>query len=260
MDARDQRRARAAERAALAAERRAAGRDAPWRRRYRMARRRVGGLLLDALLPTALKLLAKTWKLERVGVEHYDALMAGGAFVAAMWHGEMLAPAPVHRHRGIAVLVSPSDDGGLVVKVLGRYGYRIVRGSTSKRGARAMREMREALENGTPVVVTPDGPRGPIHSINVGVAWLAREVGCPVLPVTTTADSAWHLRSWDRFAIPKPFTKVRMVYHAPIRVPAEASDTELEAISEAMRTTMLGAGASTVRDAIPTQSSREAPL
>ncbi len=251
VDARDLRRARAAERAALAEQRRAAGRDAPWRRRYRMARRRIGGILLDALLPTALKLLARTWKLQRVGVEHFDSLMEGGAFVAAMWHGEMLAPAPVHRHRGIAVLVSPSDDGGLVVKVLGRYGYRIVRGSTSKRGARAMREMRDALESGTPVVVTPDGPRGPIHSINVGVAWLAREVGCPILPVTTTAESAWHLRSWDRFAIPKPFTRVRMIYHAPVRVPPEASDDQLERIAEAMRTTMLADDAPTA-DASPT--------
>ena len=204
-----------------------------------MARRRAGAIALDLAAPQLIRTLARTWKVARVGVEHFDACVAGGAFVAPMWHGDMLAPAPLHRDRGIAVLVSPSDDGGLVVRVLSRFGYRIVRGSTSRRAPRAMREMQEALVAGTPVVITPDGPRGPRHTMNVGVTWLARETGVPILPVTVCVDRAWRLRSWDAFAIPKPFSAVEIRYHRPVHVPADADDLELERIAGRVRDRML---------------------
>lgn len=210
-----------------------------------MARRAVGRRLLDLLAPAVLRAVAASWRVERVGAEAFEALHAAGAYVAAMWHGAMLAPTPLHRHRGIAVLVSPSDDGGLVVKVLRRFGYGVIRGSTSRHGPRAMREMREALAAGTPVVVTPDGPRGPQYAMNVGVAWLARETGAPILPVRITAAPAWRLRSWDKFMIPKPFAKVRVEYLPAVRVPRDATDLELEALSATLRQAMLPDGPGT---------------
>jgi hypothetical protein len=220
------------------AERDRRGRNAPWRRRFRIVRRRVGDFLLWLLAPALLRALAWSWRVERHGVEHLAAVESGG-FLAAMWHGRMLPPLPLHRGRGIGVLVSPSDDGSLVAKLLERFGYRVIRGSSNKRGARALRDMRNRLESGGSVVITPDGPRGPRHSMNTGLAWLARETGLPILTVAVASDRAWRLRSWDRFLIPKPRARVAVRYGAPVRVPDGASDAELERVTEAVRAQLL---------------------
>ncbi len=233
------RRERADERRRIAEARKRAGRDAPWRRGLRMARRGIGRVLTATLLPPALGLLARSWRVRREGVEHFDAVTAGGAYVAVMWHGRMLLPIGAHRGRGIGVLVSPSGDGAIVAMVLRRFGYVVVRGSSSRYGSRALREMREHLDAGTPIVVTPDGPRGPRHAMNVGVSWLAREAGVPILPLACVADRAWHLKSWDRFTIPKPFARVALTYGAPIRVQDDADDTALERISVAVSARVL---------------------
>ncbi len=158
-----------------------------------------------------------------------------------MWHGRMLTLMPLRGHcgRDIGVLVSPSDDGGLAQQALRRFRYRIVRGSLSRGGARALRAMQELVANGGQLVVTPDGPRGPRHSMNVGIAWLARSSGAPILPVGVAVDRAWRLRSWDRFTIPKPFARLCVFYADPIHVAADASDEQLETIAADVRTTLL---------------------
>src|SRR6185295_10056267 len=85
-------------------------------------------------------------------------------FIACCWHGRMLPAIALHAHRGLTVLVSPSDDGDLVVPILRRRGYRVIRGSTNRQGARALQEMLAQLSEGGGLVLTPDGPRGPRHS------------------------------------------------------------------------------------------------
>jgi hypothetical protein len=133
------------------------------------------------------------------------------------------------------VLVSPSDDGSLATRALQRFRYRVVRGSLSRAGARALREMAALLTGGGQLVVTPDGPRGPRHSMNVGIAWLARATGAPILAVGIAVDRAWRLRSWDRFTIPKPFARLRVDYADPVQVPTDASDADLEALAANLR-------------------------
>jgi lysophospholipid acyltransferase (LPLAT)-like uncharacterized protein len=102
-----------------------------------------------------------------------------------------------------------------------------------------MREMKEALQAGRPVAVTPDGPRGPRHTVNSGAAWLARETRAPIVPVALAVDRAWALRSWDRFTIPKPFARIVVTYGDPLRVPADANDLALEAFSCLLRDQLL---------------------
>lgn len=225
------------------AAREAAGRNAPWLVRWRRARRRVGGFLLELFAPTALRMLARTWRVERVGAAGFALLRSDAPWIVAMWHGRMLTLMPLAHHcrRDIGVLVSPSDDGGLATSALRRFGYRIVRGSLSRGGARALREMDELLAGGGQLVLTPDGPRGPRHGVNVGAAWLARSAGAPLLPVGVAVDRAWRLRSWDRFTIPKPFARLVVVYCEPVPVDPRADDAELERVAANVRTRLLAA-------------------
>lgn len=235
---------RAAQRAAQAAERVAGGREAPHLRRFRDWRRRLLSRLAAWLVPWLVRALAGTWRVSWCGAG-LPLLHATAPAVLAVWHGRMLAAMPLthHRGRGMTVLVSPSGDGDLVLGALSHFGYRVVRGSTSRRGARALRDLGTALAAGQKVVLTPDGPRGPMHSMNVGSAWLARAAGVPILPVGIAVDRAWQLRSWDRFTIPKPFARLLVCHGEPLAVPVDASDQELEAVAATLREALLAAEA-----------------
>lgn len=141
----------------------------------------------------------------------------------------------------MCVLVSPSDDGSLVLPLLARFGQRAVRGSTNKESARALRTLLAELRAGGSVVLTPDGPRGPRHSMNAGLAWLARATGFPVLPCGFVCDRAWRLRSWDRFTIPKPRARLALVYGEPLHVPAGGGPAALDEATAEIRSRMLAA-------------------
>jgi lysophospholipid acyltransferase (LPLAT)-like uncharacterized protein len=198
------------------------------RRRYRMARRTVGGWALRRLGPTAMRRLARTWRTEELGREHREALGPDAGFLICLWHGRMLMGMDFFGRRDWRVLVSTSDDGDLSESMLRRFGYGVIRGSASRGGPRALREMLTALRAGEKVILTPDGPRGPAHSMNPGVAWLARATGHPILPIGLACDRAWRLHSWDRFTIPKPNARVVFSWGEPVVVARDAGERELE--------------------------------
>lgn len=243
MDARQARQARADQRHEEASAREAAGRNAPWRKRWRQCRRAVGKRLLDALAAPLVGLLARTWRVEYRGLAGLDCMCADTTKVVMVWHGRLLAAMPLrhHRDRGFEVLVSPSADGALVVTSLRRFGYGVIRGSSSRGGAQALRALAQALRRGQSIVLTPDGPRGPRHSVNSGVGWLARHSGAPIVPVGIAVDRAWRIRSWDRFLIPKPFARLIVTYGDPVAVPRSCDDTTLEALSQTLGQDLLAA-------------------
>jgi lysophospholipid acyltransferase (LPLAT)-like uncharacterized protein len=243
MDARSQRRQRREAVARRTNERDAAGRNAPRLARWRRCRRRIGDVLVALFAPVLLRLLACTWRVRRTGDAGFAVLRSDAPWLVAMWHGRMLCLMPMrwHRARGIGVLVSPSDDGGLAATALRSFGFVAIRGSLSRGGARAMRAMAALLDDGGQLVVTPDGPRGPRHTINTGVPWLARATGAPILPVSVAVDRAWRLRSWDRFTIPKPFARLVVHYGDALHVAAGTDDAELERIGERVRAQLLAA-------------------
>lgn len=102
-----------------------------------------------------------------------------------------------------------------------------------------MREMHELLTADGQLVITPDGPRGPRHSINIGAAWLARATGVPIIPLSTAMSRAWRFRSWDRMCIPKPFARVVVHYGDPVTIAAHAEDAMLELVSRDLATKMI---------------------
>jgi lysophospholipid acyltransferase (LPLAT)-like uncharacterized protein len=173
--------------------------------------------------------------------EHFEEAQSCKGWLATMWHGRMIVPLPAYRNRQLRVLVSPSDDGDLAAILLKRFGYEVIRGSTNKSPARALREMLGELKRGGSIVITPDGPRGPRHSMNAGPAWMSKATGYPVVPCGCVCDRAWHMRSWDRFTIPKPRARITIVYGEPLYVERRADDDEIERMTSEIRSRMIAA-------------------
>jgi lysophospholipid acyltransferase (LPLAT)-like uncharacterized protein len=178
-------------------------------------------------LATVLRGLSATWRVEIHGAEHHDAV-ADGPFLFALWHQALVPLLWCHRQRDIALLVSQHRDGELVSRAAERLGYRVIRGSSTRGGGGAFREVVRALRGGAPVAITPDGPRGPGRIVKPGIIRAARLADVPILPVMASADRAWHLGSWDRLLVPQPFARVRVLYGPPL-LAVERDDTTARA-------------------------------
>jgi len=147
------------------------------------------------------------------------------------WHNRMFVVPLLRdgyaRHRTGAVLSSPSGDGAIIAAVMKSFGLKSVRGSSSRRGATALLELAGTLKAGEDVAVTPDGPRGPRYKLGQGVVFLAQQTGAGILPIHIEYSRAVRLKSWDRFMIPLPFAKVRVICDELIFVAPDA-DAEAE--------------------------------
>lgn len=147
----------------------------------------------------------------------------------AFWHNRILV-VPVARMRytparhGV-VLTSPSRDGALLAGVMAGFKVGNVRGSSSRRGGAAMLALIAAIEAGGDVAITPDGPRGPVYKLGPGIVKLAQITGAPVMPVHVHYSRYWQLRGWDGFRIPKPFSRVRLIFGALHEVAPTAPDS-----------------------------------
>lgn len=190
-------------------------------------------------------LLASTWRFELPPHSELEVAVRAGtaAVVLACWHEELLPLLWHGRGFGMGVVVSGSRDGEYAAQVAEGFGYRPLRGSSSRRGARVLLEAVHELQAGTSVTFTPDGPRGPRRVFKPGAALAAQHAGVPLVPIRATPVRAWRLRSWDQFAIPKPGAVVRVAYGDPILV-GPGSDGISEAAAVAERAlNLLGAAA-----------------
>jgi lysophospholipid acyltransferase (LPLAT)-like uncharacterized protein len=139
--------------------------------------------------------------------------------VYAFWHRCLLTSAWHFRNHDIAILISPSFDGELIARTVERLGYVAIRGSSSREGSLGLRNMHRAYLAGHYCAITADGPRGPAMIAKPGVTQLAQLVGSVVGTFYVLPERAWQLNSWDRFLIPKPFSRVFIGW--PLLVPAE---------------------------------------
>lgn len=167
-----------------------------------------------------IRLLAWTWRVRRSGGEEVANRIARGVpNLYAFWHGHMLPMLVEHEGERAAVLVSSHRDGEIITRVARAFGYDAIRGSTSRDAPGALRAIVRTLRGGCTVAVTPDGPRGPAHEFSPGPAIASFETDIPIILCAVVADRAWHLRTWDRFMIPKPFARVVVSYQPSIAVP-----------------------------------------
>ena len=177
------------------------------------------------------------WRAE--GLQHYDAVVASGRRpVMAFWHGRILPATFYFRRRGIVVITSENFDGEWIARIIERFGFGTARGSTTRGGSAALRQLVRDMRAGRAAGFTVDGPRGPARVAQPGAVWLAKATGNPILPFHLEASSHWSVRSWDRTQIPKPFSTVALVVGEPIEVSREMSADGLEEMRERVERTL----------------------
>ncbi|MCB9522353.1 MAG: DUF374 domain-containing protein [Myxococcales bacterium] len=150
-----------------------------------------------------------------------------GPGVIAFWHGDQLPLLAIRPGDAVAPM-SLSRDGRLQARVMAAFGVRDVAGSSSRGALAAARGLRRQVAGGAVALVAVDGPRGPARVAKPGAAWLARHVGCPLWPVAVDAVG-WRLRAWDRFLLPRPFSRVVVAVGEPVSLAAGLSADELAA-------------------------------
>jgi lysophospholipid acyltransferase (LPLAT)-like uncharacterized protein len=180
----------------------------------------VGHALASALLATV------RFRVEYP--ERFESLQARGQPVLfALWHGRLLPLTYFHRHRGISAMVSQSKDGEFIARIVEKWGFEALRGSTSRGGLTALRDVARRIRAGRSVAITPDGPRGPRQRLQPGIIAAAKTTGAPILPVVAGCTRAWWPGTWDRFCVPKPFAEVVVLYGEPHYVPRDAGEADM---------------------------------
>jgi lysophospholipid acyltransferase (LPLAT)-like uncharacterized protein len=203
---------------------------------------RLGGWAVFMLIKVFAATMRYRWS-DRSG---YFVEPKPGPTIYCVWHNRLPLSLVAYfdyikKHNqsaGFAALVSASRDGGFLVGVLERFGLQPVRGSTSRRGPQALRELTSWARRGYDIAITPDGPRGPCYVVQEGIIALAQLTGMPIVPVSYQLGWKIRVNSWDKFQIPLPFSSCEMVYEKPIRVPRGTSETEREVLRQQLETTL----------------------
>jgi lysophospholipid acyltransferase (LPLAT)-like uncharacterized protein len=157
--------------------------------------------------------------------------------IFAFWHNRMFLMAPFYqrycRGRTNYVFISRSRDGQFITEVAARFGTRALRGSSSRHGmSAALAALRKADDPRADISITPDGPRGPRYQVQPGVLRLAQASGRPIVAADLQLGWKIELKSWDKFQIPLPFSRCRIVLSEPMHVPPDASEEEMTAIGQ----------------------------
>jgi lysophospholipid acyltransferase (LPLAT)-like uncharacterized protein len=144
---------------------------------------------------------------------------ARGRYIYTFWHETLLAPLATRPQA--QVLVSQHTDGEAIARICQRLGVEVIRGSTARGGCQALLEMIRNSNVGLHLAITPDGPRGPRRELKAGAVMVASQSGLPIVPTGIAFVQAWRAGSWDRFAIPCPFTAALGVIGEPIAIPSD---------------------------------------
>lgn len=211
----------------------------------RPLKRRLGNAIAVPLIKLILRLLWKTCRVTVYGDEHVRRLMADDQpFIPVYWHQQHVFCAwyLLQKQREglkLGFLISPSKDGDAAARIMSDLGARVVRGSSNRTGARAIRDLYQVMarEKISPVN-TADGPTGPAFAFKPGAVMLAQLTGYPVLPMAYAASRAWELGTWDHFRIPKPFSRIAVVVGEPRHVDRKTAMTDQEPIARELEATL----------------------
>lgn len=184
--------------------------------------------LVSWLGPALIWLLGKTLRISWRGRENLQEVRKSGQRVIyALWHGRLLILTFAHRWQKVHVLISQHRDGEFVARTVQRLGFVPIRGSTTRGGTQAIFQMVSKIQDGYDLAITPDGPKGPPHKVQSGAIYIAQRSGLPIMPISASAKSAWRLKSWDNFLIPKPFSRAVIILGKPVFVSQNATENEL---------------------------------
>ncbi|MBN1300936.1 MAG: lysophospholipid acyltransferase family protein [Melioribacteraceae bacterium] len=176
-------------------------------------------LLLAAgnwFLRPVISVLCKSLKIEYKNYTQVESLMNSGQnFIIAFWHGKMLLPWYIFRDRSYTALISRSKDGNLLANLLHSWNYRLIRGSSRDGSKEAFNKSSEAAAEGNTLLITPDGPTGPPHKMKAGAVIISQRNNIPIILLGIGYSEYYSLKSWDKFMIPKPFSKAVCVFSDP---------------------------------------------
>jgi len=199
-----------------------------------MKNSKLNGLLYKYLIPYGgyllIKIISSTYRFRFLGLENEKAaLLKSGAVIYGGWHQRLFSGiTPFARRKPIVITISESRDGEYIAKIAELVGWRTVRGSSSRGGSKAFRELKSLAKNGYSIAHIVDGPQGPPEVIKPGLLRIARATGLPILPAAVSPQKKWVFNSWDRFMIPKPFSKIIVRFGEAVHVPKSMSKSDLE--------------------------------
>ena len=193
-------------------------------------------VLLAVIQPVVwlvLRVVGLTWRFEEIAEDGVTPLIGGmgaGAKIFCFWHQCVLPCAVYYRKTGATILISRSFDGELITRILGLLGFHAVRGSSSRGAREGLLGLQAVIESGKPAIFTADGPRGPIYQTKMGPIKLAQMTGARIGAFHLQPERAWVMGSWDRFLVPKPFTRIVVSWARWTHVPADLAAEEFEAM------------------------------
>lgn len=191
-----------------------------------------------------LRLVCSTNRVTVTRGDIFDRYAKEGGKIFAFWHNRLFFHAYYYsrncRDRKLSILVSMSRDGDYGTALALSLGFDVVRGSSSRGGQKAVKEIASKITGGNNVAITPDGPRGPAFRVNDGIIKIAQLTGAQIIPVSYDASGKWVLKSWDKFIVLRPFGRVHIAFGDPIDIPGNMTSEMIEQYREKLEKTLRG--------------------
>ena len=212
--------------------------------------------VVPRLVWALLWIVGLTWRFEVIAEEDVTPVVFGqkpGPELYCFWHQCVLPCTMYFRRSGAVILISRSFDGELITRILTLFGFGAVRGSSSRGAREGLLGLKSVIESGKTAIFTADGPRGPIYQTKMGPIKLAQATGAPIGAFHLEPERAWTMQSWDRFLVPKPFTRIVVSWaqwtYVPADLPADQFETQREELNAAIERARLRALAHFGKDA-----------
>jgi lysophospholipid acyltransferase (LPLAT)-like uncharacterized protein len=188
-------------------------------------------VVVPRLVWALVRVLGLTWRYEVIAEDGVKPVVFGqkaGPEIYCFWHQCVLPCTMYFRRSGAVILISRSFDGELITRILRMFGFDAVRGSSSRGAREGLLGLKTVIESGRTAIFTADGPRGPIFRTKMGPVKLAQMTGAPIGAFHLEPERAWTMHSWDRFLVPKPFTRICVSWAQWTRVPGDLPAEEFE--------------------------------
>jgi lysophospholipid acyltransferase (LPLAT)-like uncharacterized protein len=192
---------------------------------------RLALVVVPRVVWALLWIVGRTWRFEVIAAEGVTPLLYGrgaGPEIYCFWHQCVLPCTVYFRFTHATILISQSFDGELITRILRLFGFQAVRGSSSRGAREGLLGLAKVIETGRTAIFTADGPRGPIYQTKMGPIKLAQTTGAPIGAFHLEPERAWTMGSWDRFLVPKPFTRIVVSWGPWTRVPADLPAGQFE--------------------------------
>lgn len=202
---------------------------------------RIALAVVPRIVWALLWIFGRTWRFEVIAEEGVTPVLFGekpGPEIYCFWHQCVLPCTVYFRKSNAVILISRSFDGELITRILKMFGFDAVRGSSSRGAREGLLGLKHIIESGRTAIFTADGPRGPIFQTKMGPIKLAQTTGAPIGAFHLQPEHAWVMKSWDRFLVPKPFTRIVVSWaqwtNVPADLPADRFETKRQELNDAL--------------------------